>query len=548
MTYMRKLILLATLGLTIGTWAQTNQKQYEANKNLTIYNDVLRQLETNYVDTIDHKDLVETSIAAMLRKIDPYTVYIPESKTDDLKFMTTGEYGGIGSAIIQSEGKIWIAEPYEGMPAHKNGLLAGDIILEVDGKSTKGKTVSEVSTMLRGIPHSKLKITLEREGVKRAIKKEFEREKIQINPVPYASVISPGIGYIKLNEFTDKAAVEVRAALQKMVSEEQIESVVLDLRNNGGGIIDEAIKIVGYFVPKGTEVVSTRGKTKQATRTYKTTTEPIFPKMQIAVLIGSNSASASEIVAGAFQDLDRGVLIGERTFGKGLVQSIRPIRHDGYLKVTTSKYYIPSGRCIQAIDYSNKREDGSVGVVPDSLTTLFYTKKRRPVRDGGGVSPDIQSSQEGKVTIAYYLYAQNMFFHYASKFQAEHPTIAPASEFEFTDEEYTRFEAYLMEKNFSYKTETERYFSQLEEMAKYEGIDLYAGTEMAALKEKLTPSLSDALAMHKKEVTEILSTEIVKRYYHQKGAIIYQMRFDPEVKKAVETLNDTDYMAFFKQI
>ena len=336
------------LAISLPAIAQ-EQKEFRINKNLTIYNDVMRQLDLNYVDTLNYDQLVKMSIDAMLSKLDPYTVYLPEDKTEDLQFMTTGAYGGIGAVISQRNGKSYITDPYEGMPAQRNDVRAGDIILEIDGKTAKGRTLNEVSNMLRGKPHDKIRLKLERYGEKKPIIKEFERETIQINPIGYASIVANGIGYIQLNDFTDKAATEFKAAVNKMVQSDSIHALIIDLRDNGGGIIDEAIKIVGYFVPKGTEVVSTKGKLASTERVYKTTTEPIYPDMKLAVLINRASASASEIVAGAMQDLDRAVLIGERTFGKGLVQNIRPISYDGHLKITTAKYYIPSGRCIQQL-------------------------------------------------------------------------------------------------------------------------------------------------------------------------------------------------------
>ena len=390
--------LILMLAICLPAIAQ-EQKEFRINKNLTIYNDVMRQLDLNYVDTLNYDQMVKTSIDAMLGKLDPYTVYLPEDKTEDLQFMTTGAYGGIGAVISQRNGKSYITDPYEGMPAQRNDVRAGDIILEIDGKSTKGKTLNEVSNMLRGKPHDKIRLKLERYGEKKPIIREFERETIQINPVGYAGIVANGTGYVQLNEFTDKAATEFKAAVNRMVKSDSISALVIDLRDNGGGIIDEAIKIVGYFVPKGTEVVSTKGKITSTERVYKTTTEPIYPDMKLAVLTNRASASASEIVAGAMQDLDRAVLIGERTFGKGLVQNIRPISYDGHLKITTAKYYIPSGRCIQAIDYSHRNEDGSVGRVPDSLTHVFHTKNGRIVRDGGGISPDIDIKPKEGINI-----------------------------------------------------------------------------------------------------------------------------------------------------
>lgn len=525
------------LAISLPAIAQ-EQKEFRINKNLTIYNDVMRQLDLNYVDTLNYDQLVKMSIDAMLSKLDPYTVYLPEDKTEDLQFMTTGAYGGIGAVISQRNGKSYITDPYEGMPAQRNDVRAGDIILEIDGKTAKGRTLNEVSNMLRGKPHDKIRLKLERYGEKKPIIKEFERETIQINPIGYASIVANGIGYIQLNDFTDKAATEFKAAVNKMVQSDSIHALIIDLRDNGGGIIDEAIKIVGYFVPKGTEVVSTKGKLASTERVYKTTTEPIYPDMKLAVLINRASASASEIVAGAMQDLDRAVLIGERTFGKGLVQNIRPISYDGHLKITTAKYYIPSGRCIQAIDYSHRNEDGSVGRVPDSLTHVFHTKSGRIVRDGGGISPDIDIKPKEGINITYYIYIQNMHFDFATKYVAEHPTIATPDKFSISKEDYKAFEDFLKEKDFHYTTETEKFYEQLLDLASYEGLDSIARPEFEALKQKLTPDISQALVTYKDDITDLLNMEIIKRYYFQKGEVQYSLRHDKELQKAKEILND----------
>ncbi len=529
--------LIIVLAISLPAIAQ-EQKEFRINKNLTIYNDVMRQLDLSYVDTLNYEQLVKMSIDAMLGKLDPYTIYLPEDKTEDLQFMTTGAYGGIGAVISQRNGKSYITDPYEGMPAQRNDVRAGDVILEIDGKTTKGKALNEVSNMLRGKPHDKIRLKLERYGEKKPIIREFERETIQINPIGYAGIVADKTGYVQLNDFTDKAATEFKAAVNRMVKADSIRALIIDLRDNGGGIIDEAIKIVGYFVPKGTEVVSTKGKLESTERVYKTTTEPIYPDMKLAILTNRASASAAEIVAGAMQDLDRAVLIGERTFGKGLVQNIRPISYDGHLKVTTAKYYIPSGRCIQAIDYSHRNEDGSVGRVPDSLTHVFHTKGGRIVRDGGGISPDIDIKAKEGINITYYIYIQNMHFDFATKYVAEHPTIAPPDKFSISEEDYKAFEDFLKEKDFHYTTETEKFYGQLLELAKYEGLDSIAKPEFEALKQKLTPDISQALITYKDDITDLLNMEIVKRYYFQKGEIQYSLRHDKELQKAKEILND----------
>jgi len=472
----------------------------------------------------------------MLEKLDPYTVYLPEEETDDLTFMTTGEYAGIGAVITKKDKDVCISEPYEGKPAQKNGVRAGDIILQVDGKDVTGLSVNDVSALLKGTPNTTIKLKLNRPGEKKPLEISFLREKIQMNPVAYSAIISDKVGYVMLSEFTDRAAIELKDAISELVKQHQIESLVLDIRNNGGGLIDEAVKIVGYFVPKGTDVVTTKGKNKEADRTYKTPAEPVFPQMKLVVLANRSSASASEILAGSIQDLDRGVIVGERTFGKGLVQNIRPISYGGHLKVTTAKYYIPSGRCIQAIDYSHRNEDGSVGHIPDSLTSEFRTKNGRKVRDGGGIVPDTLTKDERKLNIAYYIFAQNLYFDYATLYVQKHPKIASPEEFNLSDADFKSFTDYLIEKKFTYTTQTEKYYKELLEMAKYEGLDKRANDEFTALKTKLMPDISKSIEENKAEIAELLSLEIIKRYYYQKGEIRYSLRTDKDLKAAIELL------------
>ena len=536
---MKRIIYIATLILLPWVaFAQSEQKHSRIEKNLSIYNDILRLLDIMYVDTLNYDKLMTTSINSCLNSLDPYTVYIPEEDTEDLTFMTTGTYGGIGALIVQRDEDVMISEPYEGMPAQKAGLKAGDLLLKIDGESARGKSTSEVSAMLRGVPHDKISIVVKRPGEKKNLTFEFEREMIQINPVSYVGCVAPGIGYIKLTEFTENAASEFKNGVKDMVNQDQINSLIIDLRDNGGGIIEEAVKILSMFVPKGTEVVSTKGKIPQVETSYKTLTDPLFPDMKVAVLVNRFSASAAEIVAGVFQDLDRGILIGERTFGKGLVQNIRPLSYGGNLKLTTAKYYIPSGRCIQAIDYSNRNEDGSVGRVPDSLTTVFLTKRGREVRDGGGVSPDIEVKQPEGINICYYLFVENMFFDYATEYCQRHPSIAPAQEFTLTDEDFADFEAFLTKKEFTYQTQTASYLESLKDLIKFEQLDSIAANELKALEEKIKPNISEELKRNRKEIEEMLGSEIIKRYYYQKGDIIYTLRTNKDFSEAKELLND----------
>jgi carboxyl-terminal processing protease len=530
------LILLLSVYSTVYCAPIAQQKSFRISKNLTIFNSVFRELDLFYVDTLNYDKMVKSTIDNMLEKLDPYTVYLPEEETDDLTFMTTGEYAGIGALIMKNGKEICVSEPYEGMPAQRNGLRAGDVILEVDGKKVDTKSVNEVSALLKGAPNTTITLKLKRPGEKKIIEKSFLREKIQINPVRYSAVVSDKIGYVMLNEFTDRAAIELKTAVNELVKTNQIESLVLDIRNNGGGLIDEAVKIVGYFVPKGTDVVTTKGKNKEADRTYRTPSEPLFPQLKLVILVNRSSASASEIVAGSIQDLDRGVIVGERTFGKGLVQNIRPISYGGNLKVTTAKYYIPSGRCIQAIDYSHRNEDGSVGHIPDSLTSEFKTHNGRKVRDGGGIIPDTLTNDDRKINIAYYIYAQNLYFDYATQYVLNHPIISSPVDFKLTDEDFKSFTDYLMGKKFTYTSQTERYYKELLDIAKFEGLDKKAKNEFDALKAKLIPDISESLIENKTEISELLSLEIIKRYYFQKGQIQYSLKTDKDLKVAVDLL------------
>lgn len=530
--------------ISVSLWAAPkDNRTFRISKNLSVFNTVFRELEAYYVDTLNYDKMMKTAIDEMLSKLDPYTVYMPEEETSDLTFMTTGEYAGIGAMIMKTGNDIVVSEPYEGMPAQRNDVRAGDIILEVDGKSTSGMSVSDVSNRLKGTPNTTIKLKLKRFGEKKTVEKAFLREKIQINPIAYSAVVAPQTGYILLSDFTDKSALELKSTVNEMIKSSNINALVIDLRNNGGGLIDEAVKILGYFLPKGTEVVNTKGKNKMTERMYKTPTEPVFPDMKLTVLVNRASASASEILAGAVQDLDRGLVIGERTFGKGLVQNIRPVGYGGHLKITTAKYYIPSGRCIQAIDYSHRNEDGSVGRVPDSLTTEFKTRNGRTVRDGGGIVPDITITDDRKLNIAYYIFAQNLYFDFATEFVSKTPSIAKASDFVLSEEDFKTFTDFLVQKNFTYTSQTQKYYNELFEMAKMEGLDEVAKAEFDSLKEKLLPDVRKNITDNKAEIAELLSLEIIKRYYFQKGEVEFSLRTDKALKTALEKMNDTVVMS-----
>lgn len=533
-------LILLSISYGGAVYAQSTSKTFQISKNLNIFNSVLREVDMYYVDTLKHEKMVKSAVDYMLQNIDPYTVYIPESESEDITFMTTGEYGGIGAMITKSKEGISIAEPYEGMPAQKHGLKAGDILLEIDGTKTSGLSVSEASGKLKGIPNTEVQLKIKRYGEKKIFEKKFLREKIQIHPISYTKIVAPKTGYVLLNDFTEQAAMEFKSAVHEMIKKDSIQSLILDLRNNGGGLIDEAVKIMGYFVPKGTEIVSTKGKNISSDHTYKTPLEPIFPDMKIVVLVNSNSASASEILAGSMQDLDRGIIIGERTFGKGLVQNIRPVSYGGHVKVTTAKYYIPSGRCIQAIDYAKRNEDGSLMRIPDSLTQVFNTQNGRIVRDGGGIVPDSVTKDDRQINIAYYIYAQNFYFDYATQYASKTPTIAKPDDFQLTDADFDDFKEFLKKNNFKYTPQTKKYFDDLYEFSKIEGLDEVAKVEFEALKAKLIPDIDQQLNKHKTEILDFLSTEIIKRYYYQKGMIEYSLIKDNELKTAIEVISNKE--------
>ena len=529
-------ITLLILGFSVSAWSV--EQQASIVKNMDIYNAIWRELSINYVDTINYDQLNKTAIDRMLQKLDPYTVYIPESEEDDLKMMTTGAYGGIGAMITQKGDFVCISEPYEGMPAQKNDVRAGDLILELNGKSMKGKKTSEVSQLLRGSQGTEIELVLQRPGEKKPIKKHFLREVIQIDPVEYYGMVGDSTGYIALRDFTDKTTVEFRDAMADLTQNRGMKNLVIDLRNNGGGLVSEAINIAGMFLPKHSLVVTMKGIQPQNNKSYKTMSEPLYPNMPLVILVNTNSASASEILAGVFQDMDRAVVLGERTYGKGLVQTVRRLPHNTYLKVTTSKYYIPSGRCVQAIDYAHRNEDGSIGRIPDSLTTEFTTRNGRKVRDGGGILPDTLLKRRDQVNISYYLFVKNIFFDYATEFVQKHKTIAAPDTFLMSDEVYDEFVKYVLDRKFTYKLESEGMIKELKNMAKVEGYEQESAAAFEALEAVLRPNVERDLRLFRKDVEALLSSEIIRRYYFQKGVIKYELRFDTWLHEAVKMVND----------
>lgn len=534
---MKKFISIITFGLLCISIQANNQNSTEVNRSLSIINDVLRQLDINYVDTLNFKEITEKGIGQMLYCIDPYTVYIPKEENDNLKMMTTGKYGGIGAIIIQRDSSVYIHEPYEGMPAQQHDVLAGDKLIEVDGMNCLGKTTKEVSDRLRGKPGTLVKLKLLREGEKKPLIREFERQEVHLPAVSYYQSlgqanlycdslrdIAAQTGYILFSEFTTQSAQQLLLAVEDMVNHQHIQNLIIDLRGNGGGLIDEAIQIVSYFVERGTEVVSTRGKVEAGNRSYTTRTSPLYKDMPVVLLVDEHTASAAEIVSGSLQDLHRAKLVGKRTFGKGLVQSIRPIAFDGHLKVTTAHYYLPSGRCIQAIDYSERQKGNAL-------------KKDT----AGGILPDIVLTDTDKVNITYSLYSQHMFFDYATRYHRLHDSIAVAQQFEITDQELDDFIRFLDEKQYKYETETSKYYKEMLDVARHEDVDSVTLTRLEDMQQQLTSSYREAIMRHKQDVKKLLAEEILLRYYFQQGRIAYLIRDDEAINRALEELMKNDF-------
>ena len=532
-----RIFLLFLILLPVEGKSQADNR-FEVSKNLDVFNALVKEVDMFYVDSVDVEKTVRTGIDAMLSTLDPYTEYIPEQEMGDLKFITTGEYGGIGSFIRERDGGVYIIEPFEGMPAALAGLKAGDKLLVIDGTDLTGMTSDKVSELLKGKPNTKMTLKIQRPNEKKPRTLELIRKQVLVDQVTYYGVRNDSIGYIYLKGFTDKSAQEVKAAFEDLKKNHHIKSLVFDLRNNGGGLLDGAVQIVGMFVPKGEVVLSTKGKIKQWDRTYRTATEPLDTVMPIAVLINGGSASAAEIVSGALQDMDRAVLVGQRSFGKGLVQSTRELPYNGNLKVTMSKYYIPSGRCIQAIDYSHKNPDGSAARIPDSLTTVFNTSKGRLVRDGGGVRPDFEVEEPKVPTIMYYLVSDMVAFDFATEWAQRHPSIGTIESFRFSDADYEEFKKFAKDKNFTYDRQSEKLLKNLKEVAGFEGYLDESSDEFKALEAKLTPNLDRDLDRFKDQITELLSAEIVKRYFYQKGELIQSLKKDKVLDKALEVLGN----------
>lgn len=540
----KSLIIGSLLIISVGIYSFVDT-QFKITKSLDIYFNLFKELNYNYVDDIDPEKIVKTSIDAMLETLDPYTSYIPESELDDFKFQVTGQYGGIGALIRRAGDSIMIAEPYEGSPAAKAGLKAGDYLLNVDGKSVIGYDISKVSEMLKGTPGTDVKLLINRNKVDQKI--TITREKISIPNVPYYGIIKDSIGYIRLTNFTSDAGKDVRNAVIDLKSK-NAKQLILDLRNNPGGLLNEAVSVASIFLPKDQLVVYTKGKIKDVFKNYYTNQQPVDTITPLAVLINRGSASASEIVAGSLQDLDRAIIVGQRSYGKGLVQQTRPLSYNTQLKVTVAKYYIPSGRCIQALDYSHRNEDGSVGYIPDTLISEFITKNGRKVYDGGGVSPDVKTSQEALSNLAYNLYIKNLIFDYATKFSYENSKIADPFEFTITDTMYADFGRFVKSKKFEYKTKTEEELTKLINTAKKEKYYKVAEADLNALKEHLSHDLDKDLQTFKTEIDDLLKEEICSRYYYQKGRYKATLLKDVELNAAIENLQPIHYKKILKGV
>ncbi len=514
-----------------------DSRNFRIAKNLDVFNSIVKELDMFYVDTINSDKTIREGIDAMLYSLDPYTAYYPEDDQSELEQMLKNSYGGIGS-IITWNAKLkrsMIAEPYENMPAAKVGLKAGDVLMEIDGKDLAGKNNQEVSEMLRGQVGTSFKLKVQRPGTEKLLEFDIVRRSIQLPFIPYYTVLDNNIGYINLSTFSGNPSRVFKQAFLDL-KKKGITSLVIDLRNNGGGLLEESIEIANFFLPRGKTLVTTKGKTKQACNTYKTLREPLDLEMPLAVLVNGGTASSSEILAGSLQDLDRAVIIGNRTFGKGLVQTPRPLPYGGTIKLTTSKYYIPSGRCVQAIDYKHRNEDGSVGRIPDSLTTVFHTAAGREVRDGGGITPDITVKQEKLPNILFYLVNDNLIFNYATDYCLKHPAIPSAEKFKVTDADYADFKAMVKKADFKYDQQTEKILKNLKEMAEFEGYLADASEEFKALERKLRHNLDRDLDHFSKEIKAMIAIEIVKRYYYQRGSIIEQLKDDDDLKEAVKIL------------
>lgn len=539
------LISLLMVLLAAPAFAQIDRDHdFKTAKNMDIFNSIYKNLDLMYVDTLDAEEVVGNGIKAMLGSLDPYTTYYPEEKVNELKNMLTGKYAGVGAVVrynFQLQ-RVCISEPYENMPAAEVGLKKGDIILSIDNEDMTNKDVAYVSDHLRGDPGTSFIIKVKRPSTGKTLKMKITCRTIQMPFLPYYGMLEGGFGYINFNSFTDNCAKDVRRAFIDL-KKQGAKGLVFDLRNNGGGSVSEAVSIINMFLPKGKTVLKMQGKLQRSNKEYKTSVEPVDSVMPMVVLVNGNSASASEIMSGSLQDYDRAIILGTRTYGKGLVQTTMDLPYNGQMKLTTAKYYIPSGRCVQALNYKHAK-GGYVEHVPDSLTKVFYTANGREVRDGGGVKPDVEVKPDSLPNIAFYLAgardSNEVMLNYEVDYIAKHPTIAPAKDFALTDADYDEFKARVLKADFKYDRETEKYLKDLEKLAKFEGYYDDAKPEFEALKKKLSHNVAKDLDYNKEYIKQLLENEIVAAYYFQAGAIQNSLRYDKQIKEAVKLLNSPE--------
>ena len=542
-----KKVLISLLMVLIAApaFAQIDRDHdFKTAKNMDIFNSIYKNLDLMYVDTLDAEEVVGNGIKAMLGSLDPYTTYYPEEKVNELKNMLTGKYAGVGAVVrynFQLQ-RVCISEPYENMPAAEVGLKKGDIILSIDNEDMTNKDVAYVSDHLRGDPGTSFILKVKRPSSGKTLKVKVTRRTIQMPFLPYYGMLEGGFGYINFNSFTDNCAKDVRRAFIDL-KKQGAKGLVFDLRNNGGGSVSEAVSIINMFLPKGKTVLKMQGKLQRSNKEYKTSVEPVDSVMPMVVLVNGNSASASEIMSGSLQDYDRAIILGTRTYGKGLVQTTMDLPYNGQMKLTTAKYYIPSGRCVQALNYKHAK-GGYVEHVPDSLTKVFYTANGREVRDGGGVKPDVEVKPDSLPNIAFYLAgardSNEVMLNYEVDYIAKHPTIAPAKDFALTDADYDEFKARVLKADFKYDRETEKYLKDLEKLAKFEGYYDDAKPEFEALKKKLSHNVAKDLDYNKEYIKQLLENEIVAAYYFQAGAIQNSLRYDKQIKEAVKLLNSPE--------
>jgi carboxyl-terminal processing protease len=542
----KKQIIIALIAVSsIGFFAFEQDNLFEISKNIDIFVTLFRELNANYVDDVKTEQIIHKGIDAMLESLDPYTEFIAESDVDDYKMShVSNEYAGIGALVQQQDGKVMIAEPYYGYPAQKADLRAGDVVLKIDDKDVYNKKVEDVTSLLKGLRNTSLKITIQRKGEAQPLVKTLTRQEIKIKNVSYYGTIADGVGYIRLDKFLDDCAAEVKQALLALKEKQKIKSVVLDLRGNGGGILQEAVKIVNLFVPKGTLIVSQKGKIKSNNTEYYATASPIDAEIPLVVLVDNGSASASEIVAGAIQDTDRGVIIGERTFGKGLVQQTISLAYNTLMKVTIAKYYTPSGRCIQSLDYTNRKDDGSVVKVADSLITEFKTKNKRSIYDGSGIYPDISVATPEFHLVSFQLMQQYHIFNFATEFRSKYNQIAPAKGFTLNDEQYNAFVTFVEQAKFDFTSKSEDKLLELEKVSKKEKYYNNVSADYEKLKAKIAAKKKNDLLVFKNEIKQLLESEIACRYYYQDGRTEASFKYDDEIKEAQKILQTPEaYLA-----